>query len=552
MGTELKKYLNQLDSLIKKYNGALHGNDKKNKIQHLENIKARLQEEIAGIERYDKDTPFRMSIEKSIEERYDRECKNAEDYIESVVNPREEEDNPLLVDYREISDLSNVSVIPSNAYFSTESTYEAKPEPVYNIGKIAQRIDLIMTNQEYKNNYHMMLAIFNSIGNYNTVDERKIADSILEKIDYMWTNNLGLDDADVKVTELYNFISYSGNFYNFLTSQAKTFMGLINKNYVAGAIAGSSDYINNKMIELALTCLYGDGANVLCPDMLFSAIKLNKSAFLLQKMESDGAGAVLDTYINTFNDKATNALLINVFKNVDDKGNAKEDSYSYPTVLDAILNNNAALQNTIKNINASDIKYEVLSVLNHPNNNQQRDDIGAMTNIPEVAQLMATAFYDNSGGKLSYPNIAQDIAADAKVLPNIMAFINNHNNEKEIKDLINMANDPAGGFGASRAVVQNAINDNITYPNINNIKAGLNPALAWGGDNFDEEHSPMMNYPSKYESMLGGAIILGGSMCNIRVFIIVLMVTLLLIVFVTIYDKPNDMQKNDMISTCLN
>ncbi len=87
MNEILKKILKQLEGLLKKYREHLNGTVKEQKLAHLRSMQERLKKEIAGAEKYEKDSYFRQALEKSIETRYEREIKNAEEYIENIINP---------------------------------------------------------------------------------------------------------------------------------------------------------------------------------------------------------------------------------------------------------------------------------------------------------------------------------------------------------------------------------------------------------------------------------------------------------------------------------
>jgi hypothetical protein len=122
--SELKKYVEKINELIKKYRKELHGSVRDDKVLHLETIKFRLENEINNTKSYEEGTIFRKAMEQSIEERYKHETDNAESYINHVVNPANDVETLLaetaLVDIKPVM-TSSQGVSTADAVYVADS-----------------------------------------------------------------------------------------------------------------------------------------------------------------------------------------------------------------------------------------------------------------------------------------------------------------------------------------------------------------------------------------------------------------------------------------------
>ena len=90
MSSKINKYIQFINDLIKKYKQNLYGSQKDSMVNHLLSVRARIQNDFINIKNYTPESPIRISLEKSLEDKYDREIKHAEEFIDNIINPPDE------------------------------------------------------------------------------------------------------------------------------------------------------------------------------------------------------------------------------------------------------------------------------------------------------------------------------------------------------------------------------------------------------------------------------------------------------------------------------
>ncbi len=166
--SELKKYVDKINELIKKYRQELHGSTRDDKVLHLETIKFRLENEIENTKSYEENSVFRKAMEQSIEERYKHETDNAESFINHVVNPANDVETLLaetaLVDIKPVI-ISSQGASTADAVYVSNSNVVGYVQTVPGETQVANDIKRILNDDSSKGigNPDIMVIIINGL-----------------------------------------------------------------------------------------------------------------------------------------------------------------------------------------------------------------------------------------------------------------------------------------------------------------------------------------------------------------------------------------------------